>query len=275
MAKSNTSIYVALIANATIAILKFGAAFFSGSSSMLSEGIHSAVDTSNELLLLLGIHTSKKPPDKQHPFGHGQELYFWSLIVSILIFGLGGGMSIYEGINHILHPHAMENALWNYIVLASAFVFEAISFYIAIRDFLKQPGYKGNFWKKLKSSKDPGFFIVIYEDAADLAGLLIAFAGVVLSDYFNNPLIDGIASAMIGLVLIVIAILMIAESHNLLIGESGDLSLVEQTEELIRRDEDVHEVQTPLTMQLSPDEVLLALNLEFKKDLTGSQIVES
>ncbi len=235
MAKSKNSIYGALIANATIAVIKFIAASFSGSSSMLSEGIHSMVDTSNELFLLLGIHASKKPPDKQHPFGHGQELYFWSLIVSILIFGLGGGMSLYEGVNHILHPHVMENAFWNYIVLASAFVFEGISFYIAIRDFTKEPGNTGNFWKKLTSSKDPGFFIVIYEDAADLAGLLIAFAGVVLSDYFNNPLIDGIASAMIGLVLIVIAILMIVESHNLLIGESAGMELVKQTEKLIRR----------------------------------------
>ncbi len=275
MAESKNSIYGALIANAAIAILKFVAAFFSGSSAMLSEGIHSAVDTSNELLLLLGISRSKKPPDKQHPFGHGQELYFWSLIVSVLIFGLGGGMSIYEGVSHILHPHAMENAIWNYIVLGSAFVFEAISFYIAVKDLSKQSGHKKNFWGKLRTSKDPGFFIVIYEDAADLAGLLIAFGATVLSSYFNNPLLDGIASVLIGLVLIVIAILMIAESHNLLIGESADLRLIEQTEELIRQDKDVHEVQTPLTMQLSPDEVLLVLNLEFNKDLTGSQIVDS
>lgn len=275
MAESKASIYGALFSNAVIAIIKFIAAFFSGSSAMLSEGIHSVVDTSNELLLLLGINRSKRPPDRQHPFGHGQELYFYSLIVSILIFGLGGGMSVYEGVNHILHPHPMSDPLWNYIVLGSAFMFESISFYIAIRDFLKQPGHKGNFWKKLRSSKDPGFFIVIYEDAADLAGLLIAFGGVVLSTYFNNPLIDGIASVLIGLVLTIIAVLMIIESHNLLIGESAGLELVEQTEKLIQEDADVREVQTPLTMQLSPDEVLLALNLEFKKELTGSQIVDS
>ena len=274
MSRSNTSIYGALFANAAIAVLKFTAAFFTGSSSMLSEGIHSAVDTCNELFLLWGIRESKKPPNQRHPFGHGQELYFWSLIVSILIFGLGGGMSLYEGVDHMLHPHVMERALWNYLVLGSALFFEAISIYIAIRDFSKQPGNKGHFFKKLSASKDPGFFIVIYEDAADLIGLLIAFGGVVLSGYFHNPLIDGIASAVIGLVLIVIAILMIAKSHDLLIGESADQWLVEQTEELIRRDEEVHQVQTPLTMQLSPDEILLALNLEFKKDLTGSEIVE-
>ena len=275
MAESKASIYGALFSNTAIAIIKFIAAYFSGSSAMLSEGIHSVVDTSNELLLLLGINRSKRPPDKKHPFGHGQELYFWSLIVSILIFGLGGGMSVYEGITHISNPHPMEDALWNYIVLGSALVFEGISIYIAIRDFLKHPGNKGNFWKSLRNSKDPGFFIVIYEDAADIAGLLIALGGVILSDYFNSPLIDGIASVLIGLVLTVIAVLMIIESYNLLIGESAGMELVEQTEKLVREDEDVHQVQTPLTMQLSPDEVLLALNLEFKEELSGSQIVES
>lgn len=275
MSKSKTSIYAALISNAAIALIKFVAAFFSGSSAMVSEGIHSAVDSCNELLLLLGINRSKRPPDKEHPFGHGQELYFWSLIVSVLIFGLGGGMSIYEGVNHIRHPHPMEAALWNYIVLGSALIFEAISFYIAARDFLKHNRYEGNFWQKLRNSKDPGFFIVIYEGAGDIAGLLIALAGVILSNYLESPLIDGISSILIGLVLTVIAVLMIIESYNLLIGESAGMWVVKQTEKLLREDEDVDEVQTPLTMQLSPHEVLLALNLEFRKELTGSQIVDS
>jgi len=274
MAKSNTSIYAALISNTLIGIIKFVAAYFSGSSSMLSEGIHSIVDSCNELLLLLGIKRSKRPADKKHPFGHGQELYFWSLIVSILVFGLGGGMSVYEGVNHILNPHPLEDAFWSYIVLGSAFIFEVISFYIATRDFLKEAGKEGSFWKKLRASKDPGFFIVIYEGAGDLAGLLIAFGGVVLSAYFNNPIIDGIASVLIGVVLLLIGILMIVESQDLLIGESADLQLVKQTEELIRNDEDVFEVQRPLTVQLSPDEVFLALNLQFRNGLTGSQIVD-
>jgi cation diffusion facilitator family transporter len=275
MAQSNSSIYGALIAYAIIAIIKFIAAFFSGSSSMLSEGIHSMVDTSNELLLLLGFKRSKRPADKKHPFGYGQELYFWSLIVSVLVFGLGGGMSIYEGISHISNPKPMEDVMWNYIVLGSAFIFESVSITISIKGFLKHSHYKGNLFQKLLASKDPGFFLVIYEDAADIAGLIIAFAGVILSYYFHEPLLDGLASILIGIVLTVIAILMIIESHNLLIGESADMELVAQTEKLIREDEDVHVVQTPLTMQLSPDEVLLALNLEFKKDMTGSQIVDS
>jgi divalent metal cation (Fe/Co/Zn/Cd) transporter len=169
----------------------------------------------------------------------------------------------------------MEDVMWNYIVLGSAFIFESVSITISIKGFLKHSHYKGNLFQKLLASKDPGFFLVIYEDAADIAGLIIAFAGVILSYYFHEPLLDGLASILIGIVLTVIAILMIIESHNLLIGESADMELVAQTEKLIREDEDVHVVQTPLTMQLSPDEVLLALNLEFKKDMTGSQIVDS
>jgi cation diffusion facilitator family transporter len=275
MAKSRTSIYAALISNTAIGIIKFVAAFFSGSSAMLSEGIHSIVDSCNELLLLFGIKRSKRPADQQHPFGYGQDLYFWSLIVSILVFGLGGGMSVYEGINHILTPLPMEDALWNYVVLGSALVFEAISFYIAARDFRKEPGTKGHFWKKLRMSKDPGFFIVLYESIGDLAGLVIAFGGVVLSKYFNNPVLDGVASIMIGLVLTIIAIFMIVESRNLLIGESADLQLVQQTADIIRNDPQVFGVQRPLTVQLSPDEVFLALNLQFRKELTGSQIVDS
>lgn len=158
MAQSSSSIYGALIANGAIAILKFIAAFFTGSSSMLSEGIHSAVDMSNELLLLFGINRSKKPADKNHPFGYGQELYFWSLIVAVLVFGIGGGMSIYEGITHIANPVPLENAMWNYFVLGGAFIFEMISITISIKGFLKNAYKEGNFWTKLRSSKDPGFF---------------------------------------------------------------------------------------------------------------------
>ncbi len=275
MAQSNSSIYGALIANASIAIIKFIAAFFSGSSAMLSEGIHSMVDTSNELLLLLGFKRSRRPPDKKHPFGYGQELYFWSLIVSILVFGLGGGMSIYEGISHISNPKPMEDVIWNYIVLGSAFIFESISITISIKGFLKHTHHKGNFFQKLLSSKDPGFFLVIYEDAADIAGLLIAFAGVILSCYFHEPLLDGLASILIGIVLTIIAIIMIIESHNLLIGESAEGYILEEVEHLLNNDDDVTAVQMPLTMQLSPEEILLALNLEFKKQLNGSEIVDS
>ncbi len=275
MAESNSSIYGALIANGLIAVTKFVAAFFSGSSAMLSEGIHSLVDTSNELLLLLGINRSKRPSDNKHPFGYGPELYFWSLIVAVLVFGLGGGMSVYEGITHIGNPKPITDPLWNYVVLGSAFIFETISIIISVKGFLKHSHHEGNFFQKLRASKDPGFFLVIYEDVADIAGLIIAFAGIVLSIWLGNPLIDGIASILIGIVLTIIAILMITETHNLLIGESAGKVLVEGAERLIQQDDEVFQVQTPLTMQLSPDEVLLALNLQFKNDLSGAQIVSS
>jgi cation diffusion facilitator family transporter len=242
---------------------------------MLSEGIHSLVDTSNELLLLLGIKRSKRPPDKKHPFGYGPELYFWSLIVAVLVFGLGGGMSIYEGITHIGNPKPITDPFWGYLVLGSAFIFETISIIISVKGFLKHSHHEGNLFQKLRASKDPGFFLVIYEDAADIIGLIIAFAGIVLSTWLGNPLIDGIASILIGIVLTIIAILMIIETHNLLIGESAGKELVASTEKLIQQDDDVFQVQTPLTMQLSPDEVLLALNLHFKKNLSGAQIVSS
>ena len=275
MSKSNSSIYGALIANAVIATIKFIAAFFSGSSAMLSEGIHSLVDTSNELLLLLGFKRSKRPADKKHPFGYGQELYFWSLIVSVLVFGLGGGMSIYEGISHINNPNPITDVFWNYVVLGSAFVFESISVFISVKGLLKHSHHKGNFLQKLKASKDPGFFLVIYEGIADLAGLIIAFAGVTLSHYFQEPLMDGIASILIGIVLTLIAITMIIESRNLLIGESAEIYIIEEIENLLNSDDNIVERQTPLTMQLSPEEILLALNLEFRKELSRHEIIES
>src|SRR5665213_3425824 len=174
MAQSKVTIYAALAANLAIAAIKFIAAFFTGSSAMVSEGIHSVVDSSNELLLLLGIRKSKKPADSLHPFGHGKEMYFWTLIVSVLLFGLGGGMSVYEGITHIMNPEPIVNPALAYLILAAAFLFEGISLIIGVRDFLKQQKLKVSFLEKLKLSRDPGFFVVIYENSADIAGLIVA-----------------------------------------------------------------------------------------------------
>jgi cation diffusion facilitator family transporter len=275
MAHSKVTIYAALGANLLIAAIKFVAAYFSGSSSMLSEGIHSVVDSGNELLLLLGISQSRKPPDENHPFGHGKELYFWTLIVSVLLFGLGGGMSVYEGITHIMNPRPIEDPTLSYIILAAAFVFEGTSFVIGVRDFLKQRHPDVNFWKKLRLSKDPGFFVVIYENGADLAGLLIAAAGIFLSNYFQNPLIDGIASILIGVMLALVAIILIMDSRNLLIGESAKTYMVKAVYDLVINDADVAAARPPLTMQLSPDEVLMALDVAFKSDLNGDEIVKA
>ncbi|NCD70802.1 cation diffusion facilitator family transporter [Mucilaginibacter agri] len=270
MAESKSSVYGALAANTGIAVLKFVAAGISGSSAMLSEAIHSTVDAGNGLLLLLGINRSKRPADEQHPFGHGKEVYFWSLIVSILIFGLGGGMSIYEGIIHLREPEPFGNPLWNYVVLGGAFLFEGASFVLAIRNFNKEKG-TGSFWTELRRSKDPASFAVIYEDAAALLGLIVAFLGVFLGHYFNNPLFDGAASLIIGLVLAFVAIIMVIESRDLLIGESARSEMVTNVCELVMADPDVQQVRRPLTMQMAPDDILLALDVQFK-DMSGKQV---
>ncbi|WP_347156689.1 cation diffusion facilitator family transporter [Pontibacter chitinilyticus] len=270
---SKLPIYGALAANLGIAAIKFTAAAFSGSSAMLSEGIHSTVDSGNELLLLLGISRSQKPADAGHPFGHGKEIYFWTLIVSILVFSLGGGMSLYEGISHIKHPEPLQDPFWNYIVLLVAFLFEGASFYIAVKKFMESKG-PGSFWQELHQSKDPTLFAVIYEDGAALSGLLIAFAGVFLGHYFQNPVFDGAASILIGVVLCFVAVLMVIESKNLLVGESAETGMVRGIQQLVNQDPDVHSLQQPLTMHMAPNEVLLALDVQFHTHLNGSNLPE-
>ncbi len=270
--KSKIAIYVALSANVGIAAIKFIAAAFTGSSSMLSEGIHSTVDSTNQLLLLLGISKSKKLPDDTHPFGYGQELYFWTLIVAVLVFGIGGGMSVYEGLIHINHPEPLNEPTWNYIVLACAAVFEGTSFIISVRKFIERRGTK-NFWSKLRSSKDPALFVIIFEDGAALVGLFIAFWGVFLTHYFQLPVIDGLASILIGLLLAIVAVILITESRNLLIGESAYKEKVQGIYEIVNGDDDVYKLCKPLTMQMGPGEVLLALDVNFKTEISSEQIM--
>lgn len=272
--ESKLPIYGALGANIGIAVIKFIAASVTGSSAMLSEGIHSTVDSGNELLLLLGISRSKKPADQGHPFGHGKELYFWALIVGILIFALGGGMSLYEGITHIQHPEPLKDPKWNYIVLGVSMFFEGGSLIIAVKKFNELKG-KGTFWSELRASKDPSLFAVIYEDAAALAGLITAFLGVFLGHYFNNPLFDGGASIVIGLILCVVAVIMVVESRKLLVGESAQSDIVRGIYELVNQDSDVSTVYYPLTMHLSPNEILLALDVQFRKDISLKEVVEA
>lgn len=272
--ESKLPIYGALTANIGIAVIKFIAASVTGSSAMLSEGIHSTVDSGNELLLLLGISRSKKPADQGHPFGHGKELYFWALIVGILIFALGGGMSLYEGITHIQHPEPLKDPKWNYIVLAASMFFEGGSLVIAVKKFNEIRG-KATFWSALRSSKDPSLFAVIYEDAAALAGLITAFLGVFLGHYFNNPFFDGAASIVIGMILCVVAVIMVIESRKLLVGESAQSDIVRGIYELVNKDSDVSTVYYPLTMHLSPNEILLALDVQFRKDISLEELVEA
>ncbi|OON68221.1 cation diffusion facilitator family transporter [Hymenobacter sp. CRA2] len=270
---SKTAIIAALSANLAIATIKFVAAAFTGSSAMLAEGIHSVVDTANEWLLLLGLRKSQRPASEQRPFGYGRELYFWSFIVAVCIFGIGGGISVYEGVQHLRHPTEMSNPLWNYVVLGVAFCFDGASFVVALRTFNAQRAASGmSFWAAFRASKDPSLFVVLFEDAADLLGLIVAFLGVFLSHQLNNPYLDGVASLLIGVILVIVALLLLRENKSLLLGEPAEPALRAQVVALAQADEAVHAVGAPLSTYLSPHEVLLVLPVTFEPALTAAQV---
>ena len=265
------AIYGALFANLGIAVTKFIAAFFTGSSAMLSEGIHSLVDTGNQFLLLVGLKRSQRPADTNHPFGHGKELYFWGLIVAVALFSLGGGLSFYEGLTHLQHPTPLSDPTWNYIVLAIALVFEGISWVVAMREFRKGIG-EGSVWSSLRTSKDPAIYTVVAEDTAALAGLIVAGLGIWLGHTLESPAIDGVASMIIGLILAGVAVFLVRESRGLLIGESASADVVEGIQRLAGADPAVQHARSPLTMHLGPSQILANLELEFKPGLDTDEI---
>jgi cation diffusion facilitator family transporter len=240
---------------------------------MLSEGIHSLVDTGNGLLLLVGLRKSRKPADAKHPFGHGKELYFWPLVVAILIFALGGGMSVYEGVTHLMHP-GHSDPTWNYVVLAFAFVFESISSVFAFKAFRKELKGQGTL-QAIRASKDPTSFTVLFEDTAALLGLVVAFLGIFLGQVFHNPYFDGIASIAIGVILASVAVFLAYETKGLLIGEGVGPETLESLRSIAGADPAVQEVRKSLTMHFGPHEVLLALDILFKKELTAEEITTS
>ncbi|MDB5198638.1 MAG: cation transporter [Chitinophagaceae bacterium] len=271
---SKLFIYVALAADIGIAITKFIAASITGSSAMLSEGIHSVIDSVNQLLLLLGIKRSKKKPDAKRPFGYGRELYFWSFIVSLLLFSLGGCISFYEGIRRIKQPTVAEDQTWNYIVLGVSFVFTIITAMVTLKKFNKQRGELG-FLEAIKESKDPALFIVLLGDVGDLIGLLIAFLGVYLGHLFHNPYYDGIASMAIGVFLIIISLLLVRESKSLLMGESMNKKTLRKIIALAQADPAIEKVKRHFSIYLAPEEVVLQLIAVFKKDLATEEITEA
>jgi len=274
MSASKTPIYSALAANIAIAITKFIAAGITGSSAMISEGIHSIVDSTNELFLLLGIHRSKKPPDINRPFGYGKELYFWSFIVSLMIFAVGGGIAFYEGFTHLQHPKTITDPFWNYIVLGIAFTLDGISCITAVREFNRQRG-DVSFWTAVKRSKDPSTFVVLFEDVADLLGLTIAFLGVVLAHILKNPYLDGIASIIIGLILTGVSILLARESRSLLMGESADEKVLESVIRIAEMDPLVVKVKQPLSMYMAPEEIVLVLMAVFDENSATGGITDA
>jgi cation diffusion facilitator family transporter len=271
--ESRTAIFAAIAGNLAIAATKLIAAFFTGSSAMFSEGIHSIVDTGNGGLLLVGFRKSQKPADTNHPFGHGKELYFWSLVVAILIFALGGGMSVYEGVTHLSHPR-LHDPTWNYLVLGVAFVFESISLFFAYRAFRREMAGQGVF-KTIRASKDPTTFTVLFEDTAALLGLIVAFLGIFLGHQLNNPYLDGIASIVIGAILAVVAGFLAFESKGLLIGEGVDPQVLASIHSILGADAAVEEVREALTMHFGPSDVLLTLDIRFHRDSTAEEIAEA
>ncbi len=265
------TIYAAMAANFAIAIIKFIAASITGSSAMLSEGIHSVVDTGNELLLLLGIRQSKQPADDSHPFGYGQELYFWTLIVALFIFAIGGGMSIYEGINHVQHPEPLTDPFWNYVVLGLAVLFEGYSWNVALQEFLASKN-EDSFWAAIRASKDPTIFTILFEDTAALIGLFVAFLGVLSGHILGNIYLDGVASIVIGIILCGVAILLASESKGLLIGEGADATTVTSVKEITNNDPAVEKVIKVLTLHFGPQEILLNLEIKFVDDLETEEL---
>ncbi|BCA58662.1 cation diffusion facilitator family transporter [Sphingomonas sp. HMP6] len=264
---SNIVVIAALLANLGIAVAKFVAASITGSSSMLTEGFHSVVDSFNQLLLLYGQHRGRRPPDEAHPFGYGRELYFWSFVVAILIFGVGAGVSIYEGWAHWKDPEDLRNPLVNYIVLGVAFALEGGSWFLAVREFSAANRGRG-WWAAVRQSKDPAGFIVLFEDSAALAGLLVAGVGVWASHAWNDPRIDGLASIVIGLILGVVAALLAREAKGLLIGEAADPAVVAQVRAIVSARPEITAVNHVRTLHTAPQSIFVAISADFRDTLT-------
>jgi len=264
-------IIAALIGNTAISITKFFAAFTTGSSAMLSEGIHSLVDTGNQILLLYGLKQAKKPADNDFPFGHGKEVYFWSFVVAILIFAVGSGVSLYEGIRHVIHPVQIENPMVNYIVLSLALVFEGGAWFFAFKEFGKVKGKRG-YIEAVQRGKDPSMFVVLFEDSAALLGLLIALLGIWLTQVTGIPVFDGIASVMIGLILGGTAVWLAVETKGLLIGERANKEVVASIRQIAESFEEVEKVNELLTMHMGPEYILVNISIRFRRGKVTREI---
>ena len=270
---SKAAVWAALIGNVLVAATKAGAAAFTGSSAMLSEAVHSFVDTGNEVLLLYGMRKAKQKADRDHPAGYGRELYFWSFIVALLVFALGAGVSIFQGVQRVRHPQEIENAIVSEIVLAASFLFEGYSWVVSLRQFNKAKGPLG-YYEAFVKSKDPPLFMVLFEDSAALVGIVIAAVGTVLAAHFDMPLADGISSILIGLVLACTSTLLARESKSLLIGEKADSKLIQSILDIANAACGSSRANGVLTIQLAPREIMAAMSFEFDDKLTAPQIEE-
>lgn len=268
---SNKVIIAAMIGNLIIAFTKFVASVVTGSSAMFSEGIHSVVDTGNQILLLYGIHRSKKPADEKFPFGYGKEIYFWSFVVAILIFAVGAGVSIYEGIHRLIHPSPIENPVLNYFILGIAMVLEGASWYFAWKEFSRTKG-KWGYIEAIQRGKDPSLFTVLFEDTAAMLGLVIALLANLLGQLTGIAYFDGLASVLIGLILAGTAIWLAHETKGLLIGESANTKVVQGIREIIASYRQVKHINEVLTMHMGPDFILVNVSVDFFDETTAAEI---
>jgi cation diffusion facilitator family transporter len=268
---SRKVIYAALAGNLAIAVTKLAAALFTGSAAMFSEAIHSGVDTGNQVLLLIGMKRAARPASPSHPFGYGLELYFYAFVVAILIFGLGAVISINHGLHRIAHPAPIANAWVNYLVLGLSILFEGGTWLVALREFNRQRGARP-FWKEVRGSKDPTVFTVLFEDSAAMMGLVIALLGVFLSQALDMPVLDGLASIGVGVVLALTAAFLAFESHSLLTGESVNPATRVSIKAIAIEQPEVERLNQALTMHFGPQDVLVALSLDFRNDISAEDV---
>ncbi len=272
MAESKTAVMAALFGNAALAVMKGVAAASTGSAAMLAETFHSVADTGNQALLFLGMRLSERPPDRIHGFGHGKDVYFWAFVVSVMLFSLGGAFSIWEGV-HKLRGGGEHggSAWWSYAVLAAGFTFESVSLYVALRALRKAMGKKslGGYWR---DNRDPTLPTVVLEDTAALVSLGAAATGIWLSQVTGSPVWDAGASAVIGLLLVGVAVVLALENYSLLIGEAAPATVEARIRRLVREDEDVVDVIDLRTMHMGPEDILVALGVAFRPSLTTAQI---
>ena len=268
-------ILAAMVANLLIAAIKFFAAWWTGSSALLSEGIHSLVDTGNQVLMFHGQHQAALPADEEFPFGHGKEIYFWSFVVSLLVFSVGAGLSLFEGITHLVHPGELRNVGVSYLIIGAAMLFEGMSWVISVREFSKQKAPQHNFLEAIRKGKDPTLFLIVLEDSAALFGLLVALAGVALASLTGIMLFDGAASVIIGLILGGTAIVIALETKGLLVGEAALKEVVQAIREIVSAGEHVEHVNEVLTLHMGPEYVVATISLDFVDEVPAGEIERS
>jgi cation diffusion facilitator family transporter len=268
---STKAVYAALLANFGIAVAKFGGALYTGSSAMVAEGVHSLVDTGNQVLLLIGMKRSERPANARHPFGYSREIYFWCFVVAVLLFTAGGTFAIWEGVQKIGHPHPVENPIVNYVILGSAILLEAGSFAVALKEFRKVAGDR-HWWSAVTEAKDPVLFTVLFEDTAAMIGLVVALAGLVAAETLGIPALDGAASIVIGLVLIGASLLLARETMSLIVGESAAPEVLADIERLIRAEPSINGVTDIVSVHLGPHDIVVTAAVDFNDDVPAGEV---